>query len=217
MTTPIKTRVVQRSPDLGIGIRLKRIPEAVKQAIDPSPPVWWGWFDGNGERSTSLSILAAEFYQYGPPSPYGIGVWVAVVDNATTVRWEVSFTPKIWFKGDRKTAEVIWAGDPRTWSLPALLPKTPNVLFTPQNVTIPEHLKLDGVDKRFSSYWAVQNTNQIGREIPLPSVVAAGNTLTVAPDIRAMSGSLSATAFVDGGAVGAVWLDLMREVQKTWS
>lgn len=223
------TRTIQRTPDLGIGIRLQRLPvaQAVQQVVQPplppEPPWWWGWLDEDGKRITSLEV------QHGPhavdmPSEYWPGLWVAVVEGAMAVRWDVSFTPTIWFAGvdPDADAEVVWEGEPVEMQLPATLPAEPDTLFTPPTVTLPDPLAIGGSDVSPWTYWPGAGDTAGFPNLPIPKITAAGNTLSVAQSDKSVSGVLAANAYVDNvGAgsvgVGSVNLALMRAVQKIWS
>lgn len=175
--------------------------------------------DVNGQPATVLDVLWDA--EVGPdmPNAYWPGLWVAVVEGAAAVRWEVTFTPKIWFKGPAPGAKtaVVWEGDPVALQMPAALPATPAVLFTPEKVTLPNPFPVAGSAVPPLTYWAGGYDTPGFPNVSVPQVIAAGNTLSVAQDTKAMSGTLVANAFVDDVGVGAVWLDLMREVQNTWS
>lgn len=214
------TRTIQRTPDLGIGIRLQRLPvaQAVQQVVaqpqQPEPPWWWGWLDEDGQRATSLEV------RHGPhavdmPSEYWPGLWVAVVEGATAVRWNVSFTPTIWFAGDG--TEVVWEGEPVELQLPATLPAEPDTLFTPPTVTLPDPLAIGGSDVSPWTYWPNAGDTPGFPRVPIPKLVAANNTLTVAQGDKSVSGVLAANAYVDNVGVGSVNLALMRAVQQIWS
>lgn len=219
------TRIIQRSPDLGIGIRLQRLPQAVQQAFarpapqPVQPPWWWGRMDAAGQRATTLTVQWDPAVGPDYPFAYWPGLWVAVVEGATAVRWDVKFTPKIWFKdwGDGAESELVWTGEPIALQLPPALPAAPEALFTPALVTLPDPLAIAESSVDAWTYWAGAYYTPTFPALPAPIVIAAGNTLSVAQDTKSMSGSLVANAFVDDVGVGAVWLDLMREVQKTWS
>ena len=219
----MNTRTVQRSPNLGLGIRMQRlqpVSQAVQQAFTrPRPPWWWGWMDVNGQPATVLDVLWDAEVGPGMPNAYWPGMWVAVVEGATVVRWEVEFTPKVWFKGLEAGAktELMWEGKPIALQLPAVLPAAPEELFTPAKATLPDPLKTGGSDVSPWVYWDGAYSTPGFPNVSVPQVIAAGNTLSVAQDTKSMSGSLVAQAFVDDVSAGSVWLDLMREIPKVWS
>ena len=115
-------KIVKRSPDLGIGIRLQK-----KSLLDPKPPYWWGW----GGRPSDLTVMQdiEKFPSFWP------GFWTAVVEDASEVFWHGSYTPARWeTSGKQKVTDLlVWTGDPVLFQLPpqGSLPN-PEVLFKPQ-------------------------------------------------------------------------------------
>lgn len=218
----MNTRTVQRSPNLGLGIRMQRLPQSVQrlpQSVQqafgpPAAPWWWGWTDTNGQRLTTLGVVWDADVGVYRPDAYWPGLWVAVVEGATSVRWDVKFTPKIWFKENTPgaKAKLTWQGADITLPTGQTLPGAPTDLFTPAKVALPN--PLDG--EAPWSYWEGAGYTDSVTYIPAPRVIAAGNTLSVAQDTQSMSGSLVAQAFVDDVSAGSVWLDLMREIPKVW-
>lgn len=212
------TRTIQRTPDLGIGIRLQRLPvaQAVQQVVQPEPPWWWGWMDEDGQRATALEVRYGS-HAVDMPSEYWPGLWVAVVEGATAVRWEVSFTPTIWFAGNDAGAQVVWEGDPVELRLPGELPAEPAALFTPATATLPDPLVIGGTDVPVWTYWYENYPLPGFPSLPVPKMIAAGNTLSVAQGDKSVSGVLVGKAYVDGVGVGSVTMALMREIQQVWS
>lgn len=207
MSTP---RIVQRSPDLGLGIRLQRLQEAkpAPQA-QPKPPFWWGWADSKDQQLTTLEVLWNEF-----SSPaYFPGLWVAVVEDAVAVTWHLEYTPTVWFVGDGPgdVEAIAWQGDPQTVQLPpsGKLP-APEVLFAPNYASLPDPLRVGTTDIPLNGYWA-------GSVSTAPMFVAIGNTLSVTADSHSPSGILVAQAFVKGANVGTVKLTLKRVNRRIWT
>lgn len=213
----MKTRTIQRSPDLGLGIRMQRLPQAVQQA--PQTPWWWGWMDASGLQASNLEVVWNPDVGPDLPNAYWPGLWVAVVEGAATVRWEIEFTPKVWFKSDEPDAmaEVLWRGPPISYDLPPALPDKPEALFTASFAALPDPLSIGGSDLSPWSYWAGAYYSPGFPNVPAPKLVAAGNTLSVAQDSKSMSGSLVAQAHVGGRKVGTATLDLMRVIRPVWS
>lgn len=203
------TRIIQRSPDLGIGIRLQRLPQAVQQAATrPQPPWWWGWMDENGQRAATLDVEWDRTVGPYLPDAYWPGHWVAVVDGAIAVRWDIEFTPQLCFG----LGNVVWQGIPINLKLPSVFPGTPSTLFSPAKVTLPETLNLGGTDVNRWTYWTGSDQSPGFPEIPIPNLLAAGNTLSVMQGTQSMSGILEATAFVNDIAVGSVRISLVRQI-----
>jgi len=213
----VKTRIVQRSPDLGLGIKLQRLSEPPKPqkpadplpppppVVEPSPPWWWGWFGEDGERRTRLETT----HSNGDPAMdgrlgYWPGVWTATVDGASAVTWIVEFTPMLWLgQWDEPTNEVVsvvvaWEGKPTRWDLPPVTPlPLPEDLFALAPFDLPDPVSYLGEDFTPVTYWS-------GPVTALPLAIAAGNTLCVVQDSRGVSGALRASAFFNGTALGEV-------------
>lgn len=195
--------VVQRSPNLGINIRLQPLSEAPKVlAIAPKPPVWWGW--RNADKSPATELLA-EWNEAATFQTYGTGMWCAVVENAPEAAWEIEFLPKIWFMGlysDFKEI-VAWTGKPVKWSLaPAPVPVS-NTLFDQKMIELPDPMMIGDSPVPLSSYWQ-------GQVMGLPLLIASGNTLSAMAYPGSPTGILTATAFVRGKRLGSVQLTLKR-------
>jgi hypothetical protein len=108
-----------------------------------------------------------------------------------------------------------WSGDPIKFDCPSKLPDTPAHLFTPQTVALPTH-DFGGNDHEEDPhvYWFGWKDTPGFPNIPIPSVIACGNTLSVGQDSKAMSGTLVADASVGGKKVGSVTLELMRAFNR---
>lgn len=198
--------VVQRSPDLGINIRLQRLAPVstgvvAAPATPPGAPYWWGWNDEKHKHTTSLERL----WDDASTPAYFPGEWVAVVDGATAVTWTVQFTPTVWFIGTGETvANILWQGDPIVSRLPpsGSLP-TPSTLFATEPTPLPDPLTTNEGDIPYATYWAGLNPTT-------PLLIATGNTLSVLADSVPVTGVLTAKATVDGAIVGVVTLTLKR-------
>ena len=212
----MKTRTIQRSPDLGLGIRLQRLPVAAPaqkvEPTSPKPPVWWGWEDEKGNNATKLSARWDSPPNAMSPDGYFPGVWAAVVENVASVEWEIVFTPKIWREPDGELT-LAWEGDPVKVQLPLALPGTPSEIFDGQRVTLPT-LTILAITVEPSEYWLLGGRGTTFPDISMPTWVAAGNTLTVGQDHKSMSGTLIATAMVGTQKLGSVSLDLVRVIAE---
>lgn len=189
---------IQRSPDLGIGIRLQRIVEAKPVAapsLKPQPPYWWGWSDKPNNPVTFLEIERQEYpTTYFPP-----GLWVAVVEGATQVTWEVTFTPKIW--GDTDPSDRIHLVEAAGKAIPVALPKLGTAvigadLFVTDSISFTAVLKGGGYEREFTT---------VGE---LPLIVASGNTISVMSKSIDLTGIITAIASVDGKVIGKAELVL---------
>ncbi|MES2948676.1 MAG: hypothetical protein V4858_09050 [Pseudomonadota bacterium] len=208
----MKTRTIQRSPDLGLRIRLQRLPEEAVPApqAQPKPPIWLGWQDEEGKEATSLSARWDTPSNATSPDGYFPGVWVAVVDNAMAVEWDIEFTPKIWRETNGELT-LAWEGRTVKLKRPSTLPDTPENLFDGQRVTLPVLTILEETVAP-SEYWLLGGRGSEFPEVSMPTWIAAGNTLTVGQDHKSMSGTVVATATVGTQKVGSVTLDLVRVI-----
>ena len=94
-------RPVQQVPgrrvELAVQVRKEAAPVALEQPSEPvvQPPVWNGWEDRDGNRTVNLT----RYSRYGND---GVGqifrppLFVAIVDGAQHVHWDVAFTPVLW-------------------------------------------------------------------------------------------------------------------------
>ena len=208
-------KIIQRSPDLGVGIRLNKAVVAVAVAVveksNPKPPHWWGWAEANGDKLTKLE---PRWGLYGiPNSPYGYwpGLWSAVVEGATSASWVVTFTPKVWLSSDigAPVEDPSWEGEAIELALPQRLPQNPIALFEPQLVALPG-IDFEGSNVSSWFYWEGAYSTPSFPELPIPRIVGAGNTLSVYADSKCVSGTLVAKATVDGKLLGSVELQLLR-------
>ena len=194
-------RIIQRSPDLGIGIRLQPVRQAVKQ-VPPKPPYWWGW-DVLGVAATELEAP----HEQDVLRAYWPGLWAALVEGATTVAWQIEFTPVVWVSWFPDPEAILaWQGQPVSWVLPpdGTLPE-PGVIFAPAKVALPDPLTVGTSEIALDSYWYGGAGG-----VPLPLCVAAGNTLSVSPEAGSISGILVAKALLLGATLGTVQLTLKR-------
>lgn len=200
--------IVQRSPDLGINIRLQPLSEAPKVlASKPLPPYWWGWKDANKNPAVDL---VAEWNEAAVPQSYGDSIWCAVVENTPTAYWEVEYVPKIWFNGEYSDFEeiVAWTGAPVKWTVPPSPIPASSTLFAQKTVPLPDPLKVKTSTVPLDYYW-------LGPVMGIPLVIATGNTLSVLAYPGSPSGVLTATAFVAGKRIGIVHLTIKRVTTYT--
>lgn len=194
--------VVQRSPNLGINIRLQPLTEAPKViAVSPKPPVWWGW---RNEKSEPETVLTTTWDDAATPPGYFPGMWCAFVENATAVDWEITYTPKIWFNGvwtDFKEV-IAWTGKPITKKLPPAMAGSA-VLFDTADVALPDPLEVGENSVTLSGYWPEA-------VVGIPLVIASGNSLSVRPYNGSPTGVLVAKASVKGKVLGTVQLTIKR-------
>jgi hypothetical protein len=202
MTSP---RIIQRSPNLGIGIRLQRLVDkpTVVPKDHPKPPAWRGWYDATGNPASDVESVWDGAAVVGQPS-YSPGVWVGVVDGSSAVAWDIVFIPMIWFRApDQDKVRLAWSGSGIEWSVSSQgecpfdfsLTSLPDPLSTPE-VPYSQVTAL-------ADYWS-------GPVGPIPMAVAAGNTLIVTQSSVGVSGTLIAKARVSGVVVGSVSLTLKR-------
>lgn len=196
--------VVQRSPNLGINIRLQPLAEAPKAVLvaKPKPPVWWGW---RNEKSEPETVLTTTWDDAATPPGYFPGMWCAFVENATSVDWEVTYTPKIWFSNvwtDFKEI-VAWTGSPITKKFPPVIVADSAVLFDTADVVLPDPIIIKGNELAMSGYWPEA-------VVGIPLVIASGNSLSVRPYNGSPTGVLVAKASVKGKVLGTVQLTIKR-------
>lgn len=197
----ITPRVIQRTPDLGIKIKLQRLPVVPVEPVEPvcpvpvmEPPVWFGWQDKDGNRAVDL-MRDPEFQFDGGGRIFRPSLFVAVVDGAQYVHWDVTFTPVLWSvwgdKGKRYEEER-WRGDP----IETALRSEEFERETEEHfIDLPE---VDGIGPH--DYWPMVTRGWDGY-VPneyagLPIYIAAGNTLSISlfDPAAAMSGELTAVA-----------------------
>lgn len=157
-------RVIQRSPDFGLRIRLQRLPAVVPNVaaavVAPEvvtlPPWWWGYMDESDQHATTLEVTWDAPVAPTPSPAYWPGLWVAVVEGATEVTWEIEFTPTVWVKQAAVGSEVVvaWQGETIGLQLPHALPATPEVLFPATLIELPNPLNIDGSDVSAYTYWS---------------------------------------------------------------
>lgn len=162
-------KIIQRTPDLGIGIKLQRVSSDLPS---PKPPWWWGWYDSAGQRQQTLLVTRNLGHQLPEPIPaapnYWPELWVAVVDNATDVVWHIEFTPELWVQrletdgwttGDEEPFTA-WVGDTISLQRPGSLALSAESLFADILVKLPKTLKI-GSETYYSSaaggvtYWSL--------------------------------------------------------------
>lgn len=141
----MKKRIVQRTPDLGLKVRLtpKRpapAPEAPREQ-PPAPaarlPVWAGWFDQGGEAATALAYDGAKTGSFalnfvpqdykgnGSDLPSGTrpaltpGHWLAAAPDGGAWRWRVRYAPYLAEYKDDKETKYWQGGEVEIWPQPS--------------------------------------------------------------------------------------------------
>lgn len=194
--------IVQRTPSLGLSIRLQRIAaEKPAQEIQVSAPRWAGYLTAAGEPMRDVSSL-----DWGGNSD-ATTAWVAEVPGAITVDWDLSY--ELWL-------ETLAFSDEGVGSVARVVVDVIPIL-TPEPTPQPA----EGLDDDYPHHqppWPrVPTERQVDHPVfgwqfvsaYLPAVIPAGNTLTVFLDRRPLwSGLLRARANVDGRAVGELTLAL---------
>ena len=212
----ITPRVIQRTPDLGIKIKLQRlpvVPDAVPAAAPPKPvevlpPFWEGRDDEDGVRQSTLSIgTSVKFTGEAIYTYFDEALFVAVVDGAAQVDWSILLTP-----GRSHGAPVDGTYGPAfVTELSSVLREGPQA---PRCEVLEAVEGEDSCDKRR----IILETYEL--DLPLddddhpliyyPTFAAVGNTLVVGlHDVRAtIPCKVEATASVAGAEVGTVVLKL---------
>lgn len=198
--------IVQRTPNIGIAIKLQRASAPPPQQQDVASPRWVGYLTATGEP---MRHLAYELF------PEERGVWVAEVPGAIQVDWHLTY--EVWAESmvyrasgyalEKAVLDVVtivlpepspqphekpyydephwtylWAGEPQTYHLPPW-PENPA-----RFQAVVGGFPIDGF---------------------CPAVIPAGNTLTVSLERWPLwAGLLRARASVAGVIIGEVSLAL---------
>lgn len=197
--------IVQRTPNIGIAIKLQRASAPPPQQQDVASPRWVGYLTATGEP---MRHLAYELF------PDEKGVWVAEVPGAIQVDWHLTY--EVWY-------ESLPFRPPSGYTLQkAILDVVQVVLSEPA----PQPREKPYYDEPYWAYeWAgdpqtyhlppwppIPRTFEIGGRVVsavFPTVIPAGNTLTVSLDQWPLwAGLLRARASVAGVALGEVSLAL---------
>ena len=193
-------QVPGRTVDLAM--RLQRVADAPAPATGapgpatPVAPRWVGWSD-EGSPATSQQTGRAygldPYVAWGNPSNMPFVAWV---DGAVSVDWSVSFVPTFWKTG----VGVIWEGD----ALESMHPPEGGYLGFPavRDVALPD-LTSDGGPSPGYFFQHEADPSKYGLAFE-PVLLAAGNTITLAPQPETCPGVLTATASVAGVEVGEV-------------
>lgn len=210
----ITPRVIQRTPDLGIKIKLQRlpvVPDAVPAAAPPKPvevlpPFWEGRDDEDGVRQSTLSIgTSAKFTGEAVYSYFDEALFVAVVDGAAQVDWSISLKP------GRAHGAAQGYGTAFVTELSSVLREGPQA---PRCVVLAAVEGEDSCDKRRIILQKYELDLPLDDDdhplIYYPTFAAVGNTLVVGlHDVRAtIPCKVEATASVAGVEVGMVTLKL---------
>lgn len=208
--------VIQRTPNLGIGIRMRRVSAAPAAAAAPGPdptgetPVWVGM----GE-DTAIVVHTLE---EDVCNQYPVGVWTGAVAGLADVEWSAVFTPVITARESMEgPATEVWRGS----AVALVVPPVPvgGHPYPPTYFTIPNPLEIFGFEYEPTAYW----TNAwlwtrlfvtgSGSTVALagPSVFVSNGVLIVSTWGRCMSGELVATATRGGVELGQLSLTLVAE------
>lgn len=202
----ITPRVIQRTPDLGIKIKLQRlpvVPDAVPAAAPPKPvevlpPFWEGWLDDDGERMTDITESMNRHNADTRTRFFWQSVFVAVVDGASNVDWEIEFVPEAGsVAGDFGEAQSYFLNSEAREGVPR-----PQYEVLPTEVAGEDtgwHYAMDfPIDRKFRPL------------LYYPVFAAISNTLVVnLYDPRGtMPGLITATASINSVVVGVVTLTL---------
>ena len=215
-STPVQQIPGQRV-ELTVQVRKDAAPAAPEPPPEPPPepvvqlPVWSGWEDEDGNRAVNLT-RDPEFQFDGVGRIFRPALFVAVVDGAQHVHWDVTFTPVLWSmwvgnKGTRHEEER-WRGD----SIEIALRSEEFERETEEHfIDLPE---VDGIGPH--DYWPMVTRGwdwYVPNEYAgLPIYIAAGNTLSVSlfDPAAAMSGELTAVAkTIEDVEIGRVTLRLI--------
>lgn len=201
-------KIPGRTVDLGLALqRVQAVAvtpvASAPVAGDPQPPVWARWFDDADAPATDIRIEtfreAAGFLQ----GWFSEGPAVAHVEGGIAVEWDVTFVPTLW----DPSGSVIWEGDVLSSTLPlAASPGDPPL--PPLRAIVPPTF---GAAEP-TMYWPHQWRDYAFDVLYEPSMVAAGNTLSVAIVLGGCPGVLEATARVGALVLGTVRLTAYLEV-----
>lgn len=212
-STPVQT-VPGRTVEMEVQVRRTApalVPEVpvVEPPVCPvpiiEPPVWYGWEDGDGNRLVDLSVDAESINDdFG--YVFGRALFVAVVDGAQYVHWDIAFTPVLWNAAEEEgwrgetLEDTLWSEDFWGRGYAALIE-------LPSDVGEPD------------AYWPMERVRfrKPGGEwtdngVYLPAYVAAGNTLSVClfDPAATISGELTAVAkTIEDVEIGRVTLRLI--------
>ena len=212
-STPVQT-VPGRTVEMEVQVRRTApAPAPEVPVVEPpvcpvpviEPPVWYGWEDDDGNRLVDLSVEAEPINDdFG--YVFERVLFVAVVDGAQYVHWDVAFTPVLWNAAD----EEGWRGETledTLWSEDFLGRGYASLIELPSDVGEPD------------AYWPMERVRfrKRGGEwtdngVYLPTYVAAGNTLSVSlfHPAATISGELTAVAkTIEDVEIGRVTLRLI--------
>lgn len=198
--------------EMAVQVRKEAAPVALEQPSEPvvQPPVWNGWEDRDGNRTVNLTRYSG-YGNDGVGQIFRPPLFVAIVDGAQHVHWDVAFTPVLWSvvedKGQRYEEEI-WRGNPietTLWS-ESFWSETEE-----SEIELPE---VGGAAPQ--DYWPMVKLDFDGWVVNdfayLPFYIAAGNTLSVClfDPAAAMSGELTAVAkTIEDVEIGRVTLRLI--------
>lgn len=207
-STPVQQVPGQRV-EVAVQVRKEAAPVApvpLEQPSEPAvqPPVWNGWEDRDGNRTVNLTRYSG-YGNDGVGQIFRPPLFVAIVDGAQHVHWDVAFTPVLWRvvedKGQRYEEEI-WRGNPietTLWS---------ESFWSETEESVIELPEVGGAAPQ--DYWPMVKWDDDFAYLPF--YIAAGNTLSVSlfDPAAAMSGELTAVAkTIEDVEIGRVTLRLI--------
>ena len=214
-STPVQT-VPGRTVEMEVQVR-RPAPIPATSVVEPlvvKPPVWCGWEDDDGIRMVDLSVNANSIND-DAGATFEQGLFVAVVDGAQYVHWDISFTPVLWSVTEDKgqqSQEEVWRGDVIETTLSS------DEFWSGGYAELIE-LPADIGGAEPDAYWPMERMwfrkdggEWTGNGVYLPIYIAAGNTLSVSlfPPAATISGELTAVAkTIEDVEIGRVTLRLI--------
>lgn len=221
-STPVQT-VPGRTVEMEVQVRRTApAPAPEVPVVEPpvcpvpviEPPVWYGWEDDDGNRLVDLSVEAEPINDdFG--YVFERVLFVAVVDGAQYVHWDISFTPVLWSVTEDKgqqSQEEVWRGDVIETTLSS------DEFWSGGYAELIE-LPADIGGAEPDAYWPMERMwfrkdggEWTGNGVYLPIYIAAGNTLSVSlfHPAATISGELTAVAkTIEDVEIGRVTLRLI--------
>ena len=214
-STPVQT-VPGRTVEMEVQVR-RTAPIPATSVVEPlvvKPPVWCGWEDDDGIRMVDLSVNANSIND-DAGATFEQGLFVAVVDGAQYVHWDISFTPVLWSVTEDKgqqSQEEVWRGDVIETTLSS------DEFWSGGYAELIE-LPADIGGAEPDAYWPMERMwfrkdggEGTGNGVYLPIYIAAGNTLSVSlfHPAATISGELTAVAkTIEDVEIGRVTLRLI--------
>ncbi|MDD2692956.1 MAG: hypothetical protein PHX69_14405 [Simplicispira sp.] len=214
-STPVQT-VPGRTVEMEVQVR-RTAPIPATSVVEPlvvKPPVWCGWEDDDGIRMVDLSVNTNSIND-DAGATFEQGLFVAVVDGAQYVHWDISFTPVLWSVTEdagQQSQEEVWRGDVIETTLSS------DEFWSGGYAELIE-LPADIGGAEPDAYWPMESMwfrkdgeEWTGNGVYLPIYIAAGNTLSVSlfHPAATISGELTAVAkTIEDVEIGRVTLRLI--------